>query len=114
MTAPTLFDADGIAAQPRVRNTDPDTSRLARDRVRHGNAELVKAIRAYVTLYGPSSAWEIADGVAGVRWQYDTVRSACARSGLEKLERWGESPGGRSCCLYRLAVESVDVHGETL
>ena len=104
MNTPTLFDA----LPARARSTDPTTAHRAAEIVKRGNADLVRAIRQYVTLYGPSTAWEIAQGVAGDRWQFDTVRSACARSGLEKLERWGESPGGRACCLYAIRIESVD------
>jgi hypothetical protein len=103
VTQASLFD------QPRARFTDPDTSRMAAEIVSPGNGALINAIRKCVYLYGPLTAWEIADKVAGTRWQYDTVRSACARAGLRKIEGTpARSPGGRPCCLYSLDVESTD------
>lgn len=105
MAQPSLFD-------PRARTSDPSTSHLAAVRVRPGNAELVKAIRQYVYEYGPSTAFEIADSLEG-RWQHDTIRSACARAGLDKVDG-GETPRGRPCCVYGLRTTLVSVPGGVL
>ncbi len=93
---------------PLARLSDPSTSHEAARILTPGNAELEQAIRKCVYIYGPLTAWEIADRVAGSRWQYDTVRSGCARAGLRKVEGTGaRSPGGRPCVLYALDVEST-------
>lgn len=114
-----LFDVD---APPRARTTDPSTSHEAAEVIAPGNSELVEAIRKYVTKYGMATAWQIAAGVRAAnpgRWQEDSIRSACARADLVKLEGWGESPGGRRCCLYTLSnqyqrTEPVEIYGDRL
>lgn len=103
-----------LLAQPRARLSDPPTCALAAEVVKRGNGALIAAIRRYVLIYGPSTSWEIAQGVAGTRWQFDTVRTACARAGLVKLDKWGESPGGRPATLYALAIERADIVGDVL
>lgn len=106
MTAPTLFD------MPLARATDPRPAHLAAAKVRPGNAALVKAIRAFLIENGPSTAFEIADALEG-RWQHDSIRSACARAGLESYQG-GETPRGNPCLCYYVAEAHVVVAGERL
>lgn len=119
----SLFDADGAAAQPRVRTNDPDTSRQARARSQPGNGDKIKAIRQYVFDHGASTAWEIADGVArlypGRCWDHAGIRSACnpKRSGLfmfpggEKEDHAGRV---RPVMLYALQAHVVAVRNGAL
>ncbi len=97
---------------PLARLSDPSTAHHAARIVEPGNGELVEAIRRIVYLYGPLTAWEVADMLYrnprnAKRWQPDTIRTACARAGLVKHEG-GRSPGGRPACLYALEVRSTD------
>ncbi len=94
-------------AVPLARLTDPTTSFDAASVLEPGNAYLVAAIRATVRKYGPQTSYEIADRVTathGDRWQRDSIRSACARAGLVKLEGAGRSPSGRRACWYDLPL----------
>jgi hypothetical protein len=90
---------------PLARDTDPITSHEAAASVRD-NSELIRYIRSYVRVHGPVDAFTIADAVQnryGQRWQEDTIRSACARAGLEKHDTvYALTPGGRRCCCYVL------------
>ena len=98
---------------PRARVTDPLTAAAAARDVEPGNTALVAAIRSYVYRYGPATAFEIADALAG-RWQHDTIRSACARARLDRNVGAGLSPGGRPCCLYFLHTDVVTVSADRL
>lgn len=100
-----------LSLLPRARRTDPSTSQRAAQIVTPGNAELIKAIRAYLWAWGPSTAFEIADALEG-RWAHDTIRTACARAGLMKVTG-GTTPRGNPCCIYGLPVEIVDTRGRT-
>lgn len=91
---------------PRARTTDPITAQEAAESVKPANGELVAAIRRHVYMYGPLSAFEIADALEG-RWQHDTIRSAVSRAGLSKCDFWGVTPGGRRCTLYVLRVQEM-------
>ena len=99
-----LFEPFG----PTSRMTDPDTSRQAATTVEAANMTLVTAIRRQLWLYGPQTAFEIADAICrlfGDRWQPDTVRTACARAGLRKSYARGLTPGGRPCVMYVLEAD---------
>jgi hypothetical protein len=100
----SLFD-------PRARLSDPIASHLAAAVVKDGNDELVKRIRRLVTLWGPLSAWEIADRIVescGDRWDGSTIRTACARAGLHKSsDPYLRSPRGRPCHAYTMDTETV-------
>ena len=100
-----------------ARTTDPDTSHQAARQVTRSNPELVKAIRKALMDFGPLTAWEIADHVIerhGTRWASDSIRTACARSGLGRYELDGASPRGNRCMVYCLDRETVEVRGERL
>ncbi len=98
MTMPSLFDT------PRARATDPTTAHEAAKITRPGNAELINAIRWYVQRRpAPVSAYEIADAIAGYRWQHDTVRTAVSRAGLHCVDTDGLTPRGRRCTRYVLS-----------
>ena len=98
--------------EPAARHTDPNTSRIAAETVKPGNGDLIKAIRQYVFEHGPSTGFEIAAALEG-RWGADTVRTACARAGLRKIEG-GITPRGNACVLYTLQAEVVEALGELL
>lgn len=100
---------------PRARATDPHTSHLAAAVIEPGLNEMQVAIRRFVRVNGPATAFEIADAVAGDRWQHDSVRAEVARL-LNKSDSLGRSPGGRPCVRYELPdeIEGVQVAGERL
>lgn len=113
VTAIPLFELD----PPRARGTDPETSHRAARKVRPANQDLVNAIRATLKDFGPLTAFEIASHVLaahGNRWSEATVRTACARAGLEKYEYEATSPRGLPCAVYCLTVEDVTVQGGRL
>lgn len=97
----------GFDFRPRARATDPETSRRAAAVTEPGNNELIRLIRSHVYLYGPKTAFEIADALAGNRWQHDTIRSAVSRAGLSTCDFKGVTPGGRPCTLYVLRTETM-------
>ena len=107
MASAALKEATSKAAQTNFHKTLAQITRL------QTNADLIKAIRSYVWTFGPSTAYEIAEGLAGSRWQPDTVRTACARAGLKKACGIDNvvTPGGRPCALYCLPTETVPTHG---
>ena len=111
-TAPTLFDQ---LQSMRTRRTDPITSRLAESLSEPGNKKLVVLVEQWVLVHGPSTGWEVADGIRaehGDRWQSDSIRSACGHARLNQLPG-GVSPGGRPCVRY-IAVTTVNVEDGTL
>ncbi len=99
---------DSLFDQPHARNSDPNSSHQAAAVMRPGSDHLIGLIRSFVASYGPSTAYEIANAVAGSRYQHDSVRSACSRAGLVKLEGQGRSPGNRPCCKYAFPPAVVD------
>src|SRR5437660_1650431 len=68
----------------------------------------VQQIRAVVRMFGPISQFDIADHIGEQcpnRWDFGTVRSACARAGLSVWPHaQGVTPRGRKCNLYELEV----------
>ena len=108
-----MIEQTSLWGEPRARLSDPISAHEAASVVKPGNADLIKAIRSYVWTFGPSTAYEIAEGLAGSRWQPDTVRTACARAGLKKACGIDNvvTPGGRPCALYCLPTETVPTHG---
>lgn len=106
---PVVPTRDVTLLGPTARRTDPPTARHAAARVVPAAGELERAVRAYVAVHGPSTAWEIAEGVCAAvpgRWEHATVRSACApaRSGLVELS--GGWRKGRPVVRYALASAS--------
>ena len=108
MSKPYYLDQTTIDdfIRPRARLSDPVTAHEAASVVAPGNADLIRAIRSYVWSHGASTAFEVADALAG-RWQPDSIRTAMARAGLEKWEG-GQTPNGRRCMLYGLPTETVE------
>lgn len=91
--------------RPPARRSDPETSHLAAEQTAPGNRPLITAIRQFVAERGHSTAFQIAAGVERAwpdRWGADTIRSACARARLVKVDHDGLSPGGRPACRYAI------------
>jgi hypothetical protein len=102
---------------PRARDTDPDTSHAAARAVQPGNSALVCAIRAVVRSYGPMTQFSIARVVEREHpdhWSEPTIRTACARAGLTRLNMWERSPRGHRAYLFDLGLETVKTTGEVL
>lgn len=92
-----------FAIEPRARWSDPSTSHTAAECVKPGSRPLVEAIRWWISKQSePKTAFQIADAIAGYRWQPDTVRTCVSRAGLHAVDNEGRTPGNRRCLRYVL------------
>lgn len=100
----------GIETYPRARETDPSTSHEAARVVKEGNSALVHEIKRAITLHGPKTQFQLASYIGArhpARWTEATIRSACARAGLEECGETTNSRG-RRVKLWRLADGTLD------
>lgn len=93
----------------RARRTDLPTAHEAASVVQPGAQELEQAIRRWVFGHGPHTAFQIADALAGPRWQHDTIRSAVSRTltAIGSEPKDPERPNGRKVAVYGVVVENT-------
>lgn len=101
----------GVIRIPRARRTDIPTAHEAANVLKAGEPELEAAIRRWVFGHGPHTAFQIADALAGGRWQHDTIRSAVSRTlvCVAKEPKDPNKPEGRKVAVYGVMVDNVEL-----